>query len=85
MATGHGGARKGAGRPRKIDEELLHQMMDKALAQQEVWEHLAEKVRDGDTAAIKLWQAYRLGNPTKNIDLTSNGQQINIAPIEWVE
>lgn len=79
----NGGKREGSGRPRKIDEELLHKMMDKALAPQEVWDTLAAKVQEGDVNAIKLFCSYRFGQPSNKVELSGkDGTDIivNIIP-----
>ena len=44
-----------------------------------------EKAKKGDHKASELFLAYYLGRPTQQTDITSNGKEINISPIEWVE
>ena len=86
MADGrknNGGARPGAGRKPRIDEDILHEMMDRALAPQEVWDKLAEKVQEGDVNAIKLFCSYRFGQPSNKVELSGkDGTDIivNIVP-----
>lgn len=64
-----GGARPGAGRPPKADEELMIKKMDAALAPDEAWEQLASKVNDGNVQAIRLYLHYRYGKPKERVEL----------------
>jgi hypothetical protein len=68
----NGGARVGAGRKPKADEIQVIEMMDAALAPNEVWSSLANLVRDGDVQAVKTWLNYRYGMPKQqlNVDAT---------------
>lgn len=59
----HGGKREGAGRKAKADELKMIEAMDAILIPDEAWGLLAEKVKEKDTQAIKLWLAYRYGQP----------------------
>lgn len=81
----HGGSRKGAGRPTKADEIKVAEEMDAVLIPKAVWQALAEKVKEGDGQCIKTWLSYRYGMPKQSTDITTNGDNINILPIEWVE
>ena len=74
-----------AGRPKKADEIKLAEQMDAVLIPEKVWKALADKVKDGDGQCIKTWLSYRYGMPKQSTDITSNGDNINILPIEWVE
>jgi hypothetical protein len=74
-----------AGRPKKADEIKLAKQMDAVLIPEKVWKALADKVKDGDGQCIKTWLSYRYGMPKQSTDITSNGDNINILPIEWVE
>jgi hypothetical protein len=79
----NGGARPGAGRPSKIQEIKLIEQMDRIAVPDEIWKALLYKIKEGDTAAIKLWLSYRLGLPKQQIDVTSNGESI-APPIQWI-
>lgn len=61
MAKGHGGARKGGGRPKKSDEvaliEALSPMDDLAMAA------MKSGLKNKDNATLKLFLAYRHGQP----------------------
>lgn len=79
MATGkRGGARKGAGRKPKADEIKMIESMDKALLPQAAWEKLALLVNQGEVQAIKLWLAYRFGQPKQQVDFGEGGPSIII-------
>lgn len=72
-----GGARPGSGRKSKADEIKLVEMMDSILTPQEAWEKLAEFAQT-DIVALKLWMEYRFGKPKQQVDVTTNGDSVNI-------
>jgi hypothetical protein len=80
-----GGFREGSGRKPKADEIKVAEEMDAVLIPKAVWQALAEKVKEGDGQCIKTWLSYRYGMPKQSTDITTNGDNINILPIEWVE
>ena len=80
----HGGKRKGAGRKSKAEEIQLAESMDNILSVPDVLQNLGRLVRDNDLQAIKLWLEYRLGKPQQSVDLTTNGKDLNIPPMQWV-
>lgn len=70
----NGGVRENSGRHKKIDEIALIESMDAITVPHAVWKALFDKVKDGDTNAIKIWLQYRYGMPKqvveqKNINL----------------
>jgi hypothetical protein len=79
----NGGARPGAGRPPKILEVKLIEQMDAIAVPEKIWAALLRKCEEGDTQALKLWLAYRLGLPKQQIDITSNGEKV-APPIHWI-
>lgn len=79
----NGGARKGAGRKPKADEEKLKELMDGISTPKKVWNKLLEKVKDGDTNAIKLWLAYRYGQPKQTIESDNTHNFPTIDMNEW--
>jgi len=79
------GGNKNAGRKPKADEIKVTEEMDAVLIPKAVWQALAEKVKEGDGQCIKTWLSYRYGMPKQSTDITTNGDNINILPIEWVE
>jgi hypothetical protein len=50
-----------------------------------VLKSVKKQALEGDLQASKLFLAYYLGNPKSTTDITTNGKDINISPIEWVE
>lgn len=87
----NGGARKGAGRPSKADEEKVNTIFLKALKEL----HKKDSDDEAKIAFVKdLYDSQRgqlfiaehlFGKPKDIKDITSNGDSINILPIEWVE
>ena len=80
---GAGGAREGAGRKPKVLEVKLIEQMDAIAVPEKIWLALLRKCEEGDTQALKLWLAYRLGLPKQQIDITSNGEKV-APPIHWI-
>ena len=74
-----------AGRKSNSEQIKLAQQMDAVEIPDTLWRILADKVKEGDTQAIKIWLEYRYGKPKQSTDVTTNGNQVNILPIEWVE
>ena len=72
----HGGARNGAGRRPKIEEqaliERLSPMDDLAL------ETLETLIRNGEFNAIKLFFEYRFGKPKQDVDAKISLKDFNI-------
>lgn len=64
----NGGKRKGSGRKPKADEIQLIEQMDAVCVPIIVWKSLFDKVKDGDTQAIKTWLSYRYGMPKQTVD-----------------
>jgi hypothetical protein len=78
-----GGPRPNSGRPPKIQEVKLIEQMDAIAVPEKIWLALLRKCEEGDTQALKLWLAYRLGLPKQQIDITSNGEKV-APPIHWI-
>ena len=74
-----------AGRKSKENQLKLIEQRDAVEIPETLWKILADKVKEGDTQAIKIWLEYRYGKPKQSTDVTTNGNQVNILPIEWVE
>jgi|SRR5688572_30898029 len=70
----NGGARNGAGRKPKSDEieliEKLKPLDDLAF------NVLSELLEERDQQALKLFMAYRFGQPNSKVDFTSDGESI---------
>jgi len=65
----NGGARQGAGRPKKADEAKLIERLDKIINQDEVIEKLKELIQKGDLRAISIYMDRRYGKPTETKDI----------------
>jgi len=76
----HGGARPGAGRKPKADEERLIERMEFVLSSDDVLDKLRVRVLEGDLQAIKLWMSYRFGMPSQSVDLTTGGDKLEERP-----
>ena len=76
-----------AGRKPKAQEIKIAEALDRVADLDSVLAALYQKVLDNDTAAIKLWLSYRIGMPTQNTDITSNGETLNtnFTPMSFVE
>ena len=79
----NGGARKGAGRKSKVDEQKLIEnltpMNEKAL------KSLESGIDKKEQWAVKLFFEYFYGKPQQRVDVTSNDESINMPLINFVE
>jgi len=66
----NGGARAGAGRPKKEDEAKLIQKLDSIINQDEVIHKLKELIQKGDLRAITIYMDRRYGKPTETKDIS---------------
>ena len=62
----HGGARQGAGRKAKADEQALIEKL--TLYEDEAHKQLKQAVQGGEQWAIKLYFEYRYGKPNQQLD-----------------
>ena len=69
---GAGGVRPGSGRKPKAEEIAIIEKMDAIMVPDKAWQALAEKVIENDVPAVKLWLAYRYGNPKDTLNLNSS-------------
>jgi len=78
----NGGAREGAGRPPKSDEQALIESLKEFddLAK----ECMKNGIKDGNYAFWNKFMEYRYGKPKERVDVTSNGGSIGIPLIEWI-
>ena len=79
----NGGAREGAGRKSKAEEQQLIEKL--SPLEPEALKQLTKHVKDGNRWAVELFFKYMYGMPKQQTDITTNGNDINISPIEWVE
>jgi hypothetical protein len=75
------GGHPNSGRKRKADEIKLIETMDAILAPDELWESIAQKVREGNPHAQKLWASYRYGQPKQKVDLKVEEKNLP----EWMQ
>ena len=74
----NGGAREGAGRKPKAQEQKLIERLDAIIDKDEALEVLGQLVAKGDIRAVQLYLSYRYGKPKESIDLNSSeGLNIN--------
>jgi hypothetical protein len=83
----HGGARPGAGRKSKFEEQRITELISPYRSQilQTVVDIMQTAEKDADRlAAAKLLMAYDWGTPKQSIDHTTKGEAIQ-PPIQWVK
>ena len=74
----NGGAREGAGRKPKAQEQKLIERLDAIIDTDEALTQLGKLVTKGDIRALQLYLSYRYGKPKESIDLNSSeGLNIN--------
>tara|TARA_B110000967_G_C18828773_1_gene532856 strand:- start:652 stop:921 length:270 start_codon:yes stop_codon:yes gene_type:complete len=74
----NGGAREGAGRKPKAQEQKLIERLDAIIDTDEALAQLGKLVSKGDLRAVQLYLSYRYGKPKESIDLNSSeGLNIN--------
>lgn len=66
-----GGARVGAGRPRRSEEQDVIKLFDEYIDRGLVVSKLLEKIKQGDTKAITLYFQYVYGKPVQNVNQTT--------------
>ena len=71
------GGEKTAGRKAKDEEGKLIERLDAIIDSDEAIQVLGSKIKDGDMRAIQLYFNYRFGKPKENVNLTSEGLNIN--------
>lgn len=84
MANGHGGVRKGAGRPKKADENRVRDLAIAAItnvygSEQKGFEML---LRSGEPALVKWVFEHAEGKPTEKIDLTTRIEETVIVDVD---
>lgn len=72
----NGGARPGAGRKPRVDEQELNSLLDKGWPQADrlkAIQKLAAQAIEGDREAFKILAAYTFGTPKATVDLNHGG------------
>jgi hypothetical protein len=85
MADGrknNGGKREGQGRKPKAEEQKLIEKL--TPLSEPAYKALTNALKDEQGWAVKLFFEYMYGKPKQSTDITTNGKEINITPIEWV-
>ena len=68
----NGGARQGAGRKPKAQEQKLIERLDAIIDKDEALGVLGQLVAKGDIRAVQLYLRYRYGKSKESIDLNSS-------------
>ena len=76
-----GGARPGAGRPKRMDEQAIIEKLTPMA--ETAFKVLQQKILEGDMTAIKLYMSYFLGMPTQKVESKIEGQ-LNQVSVEVV-
>lgn len=76
-----GGARPGAGRPKRMDEQAIIEKLTPMA--ETAFKVLQQKILEGDMVAIKLYMSYFLGMPTQKVESKIEGQ-LNQVSVEVV-
>lgn len=66
-----GGARPGAGRPRRAEEQDIINLLDKHIDRDVVVLKLLEKIKQGDGKMITLYMNYVYGKPVQTVNQTT--------------
>ena len=77
----NGGARAGAGRKSKAEEQKLIENL--TPMNPDALKELSKAVQGGEQWAIKLFFEYFYGKPQQRIDVTTNEESINIPIINF--
>ena len=81
--TNNGGARKGAGRKSKSEEQKLIENLTPMNAM--ALESLEKGLEKKEQWAVKLFFEYFYGKPQQRVDVTSNEETLNMPVITFVE
>ena len=81
--TNNGGARQGAGRKGKAEEQKLIENLTPMNSM--ALESLEKGLEKKEQWAVKLFFEYFYGKPQQRVDVTSNDESINMPLINFVE
>jgi hypothetical protein len=81
--TNNGGARKGAGRKSKSEEQKLIENLTPMNAK--ALEALQQGIQSKEQWAVKLFFEYFYGKPQQRLDVTSNEETLNMPLITFIE
>lgn len=80
----NGGARVGAGRPSKTDENAKIELIRSVIVEEEVIELCAKQAKKGNIKAIELLMHYLLGKPKDTVKIDQEGND-NVPIVTWVK
>jgi hypothetical protein len=78
----NGGKRDKAGRKPKAEEQKLIEKLSPLMPS--AYKALKNALADDESWAVKLAMEYFYGKPRQQMDITTDGDKININPISWV-
>lgn len=78
----NGGARSGAGRKPKADEQTVIERL--SIYEDVANEKLRDAVEKGEAWAIKLYFEYRYGKPNQTVNHQNNGGTFDNEPPKWI-
>ena len=81
--AGHGGARQGAGRKSKAEEQSLIERL--SPLSDEAYKALKNAVKKQQPWAVKLYFEYMYGKPRQSTDITTNGDSITMPTINFTK
>ena len=73
----HGGARKGAGRKPKADEQKLIEKLQDKIGDDKAFEALSQLISKKDFRAIQLYFNYRFGKPKEDVSISTDFEGID--------
>lgn len=81
--TKRGGARPNAGRKSKLDEEKTKKLALNAIikefgSEEAAWQDMAKKAKEGSYKHNEFLFSYAYGKPKENVDITTQGEAMNI-------
>ena len=76
------GENRGQGRKPKADEQKLIEKLTPLVPK--AYKALEISLQDAEGWAVKLFFEYMYGKPKQQVDVTTDGEKLNISPIQWV-
>lgn len=73
----HGGARKGAGRKPKAEEQKLIEKLQDKIGDDKAFDALSALIAKKDFRAIQLYFNYRFGKPKEDVSISTDFQGID--------
>lgn len=73
----HGGARKGAGRKPKAEEQKLIEKLQDKIGDDKAFDALKNLIAKNDFRAIQLYFNYRFGKPKEDVSISTDFKGID--------